>query len=198
MTNLHPDLGETRRQELRNSPFLSSPLFHSQLVQEGEEFLLKKGSSKSQGQTFRPYQNPFRGHQRVRGRYRKCPYGQSTPGSSTSSNRVVSVAEAALASADPIAGVEVQETPQNNDSHRDPQVGGCLMQVQESLGRRKMFKLHLKNYYETNQTSSDHIRIQKSAQRPGPSLLYTLSPEQTCNRKKSETQSLLVFTVVCF
>ena len=57
MTNLHPDLGETRRQKLRNSPFLPSPLFHSQLVQEGEEFLLKKGSSKSQGQTFRPYQN---------------------------------------------------------------------------------------------------------------------------------------------
>ena len=49
MTNLHPDLGKTRRQELRNSPFLHSPLFHSQLVQEGEEFLLKKGSSKSQG-----------------------------------------------------------------------------------------------------------------------------------------------------
>ena len=32
MTNLHPDLGETRRQELRNSPFLPFPLFHSQLV----------------------------------------------------------------------------------------------------------------------------------------------------------------------
>ena len=36
MTNLHPDLGETRRQELHNSPFLPSPLFHYQLVQEGE------------------------------------------------------------------------------------------------------------------------------------------------------------------
>ena len=57
MTNLHPDLGETRRQELRNSPFLPSLFFHSQLVQEGEHFLLKKGSSKSQDQTFRSYQN---------------------------------------------------------------------------------------------------------------------------------------------
>ena len=57
MTNLHPDLGETRRQELRNSPFLPSPLFHSHLVQEDEELLLKEGSSKSRGQTFRPYQN---------------------------------------------------------------------------------------------------------------------------------------------
>ena len=88
MTNLHPDLGETRRQELRNSPFLPSPLFHTQLVQEGKEFLLKKGSSKSQGQTFRPYQNrPFRGPQRGRGCYRKRPYGQFTPGSSASSSR---------------------------------------------------------------------------------------------------------------
>ena len=40
MVNLHPEFGETRRQELRNFPFLPSPLFHSQLVQEGEEFLL--------------------------------------------------------------------------------------------------------------------------------------------------------------
>ena len=88
MTNLHPDLGETRRQELHNSPFLPSPLFHSQLVQEGEEFLFKKGSSKSQGQTFRPYQNrPFRGPQRGRGCYRKRSYGQFIPGSSVSSSR---------------------------------------------------------------------------------------------------------------
>ena len=88
MTNFHPDLGETRRPELRNFPFLPSPLFHSQLVQEGEEFLLKKGSSKSQGQTFRPYQNrSFRGPQTGRGCYRKHPYGQSTPGSSASSSR---------------------------------------------------------------------------------------------------------------
>ena len=40
---------------------------------------------------------------------------------------VVSVAEVAGASSDPIAGVGVVETPQNNDSHRDPPVGGCLM-----------------------------------------------------------------------
>ena len=37
MTLLHPQLGETRRQELRNSS-----LFESQLVKEGEDFLLKK------------------------------------------------------------------------------------------------------------------------------------------------------------
>ena len=43
---IHPDsrkyLGETRRQELRNSPFWNSSLFKSQPVKEGEDFLLKK------------------------------------------------------------------------------------------------------------------------------------------------------------
>ena len=80
MTNLHPDLGETRRQELCNSPFLPSPLFHSQLVQEGEEFLLKR--------VLPSLSDPTKiGPQRGRGRYRKRPYGQSTPGCSASSSR---------------------------------------------------------------------------------------------------------------
>ena len=50
MTLLQPHLGETRCQELRNSPFWHSSLFKSQLVKEGEDYLLKKGTSKdSQG-----------------------------------------------------------------------------------------------------------------------------------------------------
>ena len=44
MTLLQPHLGETRCQELRNFWHLS--LFKSQLVKEGEDFLLKKGTSK--------------------------------------------------------------------------------------------------------------------------------------------------------
>ena len=47
MTHLQPQLGETRRQELRNSPFWHSLLFKSQLVKEGEEFLLKKAPLKT-------------------------------------------------------------------------------------------------------------------------------------------------------
>ena len=75
MTLLHPQLGETRRQELRNSSFWGSSLFESQLVKEGEDFLLKKGTSKD-SQGFAPYQNkPFRGPYKKRGSYRKCPYG---------------------------------------------------------------------------------------------------------------------------
>ena len=39
MTLLHPQLGETRRQELRNSSFWDPSLFESQLVKEGEKIL---------------------------------------------------------------------------------------------------------------------------------------------------------------
>ena len=61
MTHLEPQLGDTRCQELRSSPFCPTPLFRSQLVKEGEEFLLNKGTSKNT-QGFRPYQNqPFCG-----------------------------------------------------------------------------------------------------------------------------------------
>ena len=42
MTLLQPHLGETRHLEVRNSPFWQSSLFKSQLVKEGEDFLLKK------------------------------------------------------------------------------------------------------------------------------------------------------------
>ena len=45
MTLLQPHLGETRRQELRNSSFWDPSLFESQLVKEVEDFLLKKGTS---------------------------------------------------------------------------------------------------------------------------------------------------------
>ena len=84
MTLLHPQLGETRRQELRNSSFWDLSLFESQLVKEGEDFLLKKGTLKD-SQGFAPYQNkPFRGPHKKRGSYRKRPYGGN---SSQSSNR---------------------------------------------------------------------------------------------------------------
>ena len=47
MTLLQPQLGETRRQELRNSSFWDLSLFESQLVKEGEDFLLKKAPQKT-------------------------------------------------------------------------------------------------------------------------------------------------------
>ena len=85
MTLLHPQLGETRRQELRNSSFWDTSLFESQLVKEGEDFLLKKGTSKD-SQGFAPYQNkPFRGPLKKRGSYRKRPYGGNSSQSSNQS-----------------------------------------------------------------------------------------------------------------
>ena len=47
MTLLQPQLGETRRQELRNSSFWDPSLFESQLVKEGEDFLLKEAPLKT-------------------------------------------------------------------------------------------------------------------------------------------------------
>ena len=47
MTLFQPQLGEMRHQELRNMPFWHSSLFKSQLVKEGEDFLLKKAPLKT-------------------------------------------------------------------------------------------------------------------------------------------------------
>ena len=87
MTLLQTHLEETRRQELRNASFWPPSLFKSQLVKEGEDFLLKKGISKD-SQGFGPYQNkPFHGSHKKRGSYRKRPYGGT---SSQSSNQLFS------------------------------------------------------------------------------------------------------------
>ena len=72
MTLLQPHLWETRRQELRNSPFWHSSLFKSQLVKEGEDFLLKKAPLKtlrvSDPIKISPFVAPT-----TRGSYRKRP-----------------------------------------------------------------------------------------------------------------------------
>ena len=47
MTLLQPHLGDLRHQELRNSPFWPTPLFKSQLLKDGEDFLLKKAPLKT-------------------------------------------------------------------------------------------------------------------------------------------------------
>ena len=113
MTLLHPHLGETRRQELRNSPFLHSSLFQSQLVKEGEDFLLKKGTSKEA-----PTGNAPMGaipHKAVTNRF------PQEGGNRTS--------EAPRVIFDPTIGDEGVETPPPNDSFKaslSPPVGGCL------------------------------------------------------------------------
>ena len=132
MTLLQPHLGETRCQELRNSPFWQSSLFKSQLVKEGEAFLLKKGTSKD-SRGFTPYQNkPFRGTHKKRGSYRKRPCGGN---SSQSSNQSFSSGwgkpnfRGSRGHFDPTTGGEGVETPNPNDSLKaslSPPVGGRL------------------------------------------------------------------------
>ena len=87
MTVLQPHLGDSRCQELRNLPFWPTPLFKSQLVKNGEDFLLKTGTPKD-SQGFGLYQNkPFRGphHNKKRGSYRKHHYGGNSSQSSNQS-----------------------------------------------------------------------------------------------------------------
>ena len=42
MTNFHPDLGKPAEKSYATFPFLPSPLFHSQLVQQCKVFVLKR------------------------------------------------------------------------------------------------------------------------------------------------------------
>ena len=87
MTLLQPHLGDSRCQELRNLPFWPTPLFRSQLVKDGEDFLLKKGTPKD-SQGLGPYQNkPFHGphHNKKRNSYRKRPFGSNSSQSSNQS-----------------------------------------------------------------------------------------------------------------
>ena len=123
MTLLQPQLGETRGQELRNSSFWDPSLFESQLVKEGEDFLLKKGTSKD-SQGFAPYQNkPFRGPHKKRGSYRKRPYGGN---SSQSSNQSFSSGRGKPNFRGSTIGEGGVETPLPNDSSKaslSPPVG---------------------------------------------------------------------------
>ena len=133
MTLLHPLLGETRRQELRNSSFWDASLFESQLVKEGKDFLLKKGTSKD-SQGFAPYQNkPFRGPHKKRGSYRKRPYGgnssQSSNQSFPSGRGKPNFRGSRVFFFDPTIGEGGVETPLPNDSSKasfNPPVGGRL------------------------------------------------------------------------
>ena len=133
MTLLHLHLGDSRCQELRTSPFWPTPLFKAQLVKDGEDFLLKKGTSKNT-QDFGPHQNkPFHGphHNKKRGSYRKCPYGGN---SSQSSNQLFSSGRrkpnrGSRGRFHPHNRGQGVETPPPNDSAKaslSPPVGGRL------------------------------------------------------------------------
>ena len=179
MTLLQPHLGEMRRQELGNSPFWDSSLFKSQLVKEGEDFLLKKGTSKD-SQGFGPYK-PFRGpHNKKRGSYRKRPYGGN---SSQSSNQSFSsgggnrTSEAPGVVFDPTTGGEGMETPLPNDSLKaslSPPVEGRLRSFRRDWQTNKCSSNMLNiitNGYVLPFLSKPNL-VRPSSQRPQYPTLY--------------------------
>ena len=62
MTHPQSNLGDTRYQQLRSSPFSPFHLFHSQLVKEAEELLLKKGTVKIK---ISPFMSPLQQKERL-------------------------------------------------------------------------------------------------------------------------------------
>ena len=152
MTLLQPQLGETRCQELRNSSFWDPSLFQSQLVKEGEDFLLKKSTSKD-SQGFAPSQNkPFRGPTtRKEAPTGNAPMG-ATPHKAVTSrfpqeggNRT---SEAPGVVFDPITGGGGVETPLPNDSLKaslSPPLGGRLRSFRRD--------------WQTNKCSSNVLNI---------------------------------------
>ena len=200
MTLSHPQLGETRRQELRNSSFWGASLFESQLVKEGEDFLLKKGTSKD-SQGFAPYQNkPF-----VVPIRKEAPTGNSPMGanSSQSSNQSFPSGRGKAnfrgsrgrfrphnrgrGHGNPPSQLLLKSLPQST-SRRSPPF------FQERLANKQMFSKRVKHYHQwlrsvipfktkLGQISSDFVRVQGPTKRPNLSHLYPVSPVQERYRK---------------
>ena len=200
MTLLQPHLGETRCQELRNSSFWDPSLFESQLVKEGEDFLLKTGTSKD-SQGFAPYQNkPFRGPHKKRGSYRKRSYGGN---SSKSSNQSFSSGRGKPN----FRGSSGRFRPHNRGRGRGNPSSQRLLQsltqstcrrsppfFQERLANEQMFSKRVKHYHQWLRTAipfkakfgqipSDPVKVQGPSKRLSPSHLYPVSPVKEHNRK---------------
>ena len=206
MILLQPHLGDMRHQELRNSPFWPSSLFKSQLVKEGEDFLLKKGTSKD-AQGFAPYQNkPFHGHHnKKRGSYRKRPYRGN---SSQSNNHSFSSARGKPN----FKGSKGHFRPHSRGRGLGNPSPQCLFKsltqstsrrsppfFQKKLANKQMFKQRVKHYHQwlrfsilfktkSCQSSSDSIRIQGPSKRPSSGLLYPVSSVKERNRKGGKSK----------
>ena len=151
MTLLQSQLGETRRQELMNSSFSDPSLFQSQLVKEGEDFLLKKGTS----QTLR-VSHPIRISPFVVPTREEAPTGNAPMGATPHkavTNRFPQAggnrtSEAPGVVFDPTIGEEGVETPLPNDSSKaslSPPVGGRLRSF--------------RRYWQTNKCSPNVLNI---------------------------------------
>ena len=134
MTLLHPHLGESRRQELRNSPFWPTPLFKYQLVKDGETSSLKKHWKKTPMVLDPIKTSLFMVPTTIR---KEAPTGNTPMGATplkAVTNRFPLAGEKQTSEApgvifDPTIGDEGVETPLPNDSSKasvSPPVGGRL------------------------------------------------------------------------
>ena len=119
ISHLQPHLGDTKRQQLRSSPFTPTPLFHPQLVKDGEEFFLKTKRHPKTTQN-----QPFCGPSTTR---KEAPTGNVSMGDNPQAvtNRFPQVTRVVF---DPTAGAEGVVTLLPNDylTSTNPPVGGYL------------------------------------------------------------------------
>ena len=201
MTLLQPHLGDTRHQELRNSPFWPSSLFKSQLVEEGEDFLLKKAPLKTH-RVWRPIKtSPFV----VPTTRKEAPTG-NTPVGATPPKAVINrfpqsggnrTTEAPEVIFDLIPGGEGMETPPPKDSSiasLSPPVGGRLRSFRRDWQINKMFRQRIKHYHQwlrsaihlktkIGQSSPDSFRLRGPSQKTSSGLLHPVSSVKERNRK---------------
>ena len=204
MTLLQPQLGETRRRELRNASFWPASLFKSQLVKEGEDFLLKKEPQKTLRVSDPTRISPFVVPTRKEAPTENVPMG-ATP-LKTVTNCFPPAGENQTSEApgvifDPIIGEGGVETPLPNDSSKASlslPVGGCLHSFRR-LANKQMFIKRVKHYHQwlrtaiplkakLGQISSDSVRIQDPSKRPSSGRLYPVSSVKERNQKGGKCQ----------
>ena len=213
MTLLQPHLGETRHQELRNASFWPPSLFKSQLVKEGEDFLLKKAPQK----TLRVL-DPIRINPFVVPTTKEAPTGNVPMGA---------IPLKTVTSCFPLAGetklqrLQGRFQPHNTGrGHGNPSFQSLLQSLtqstsrrsppfcQERLANKQRFIKRVKHYHQwlctaiplkakLGQISSDSVRIQDPSKRPSSGRLYPVSPVKERYRKGGKCK-ISGFTVACF
>ena len=192
MTLLQPHLRETRRQELRNASFWPPSLFKSQLLKEGEDFLLKKAPQKIlrlwDPTRISPFVVPTR---------KEAPTGNAPMGAiphKAVTNRCLPTGENTTSEApgvvfDPTIGEEGVETPLPNDSFKasnSPPVGGRLRSFsrdwQANNCSSNVLNIITNGYVlpflskpNLGQISSENLRIEGPSKRPSLSQLHPVS-----------------------
>ena len=160
-------------------------MFKSQLVKDGEVFLLKKGTPKA-SQGFGPYQNkPFCGphHNKKRGSYSNSSQSSNQSFSSGEGNRTREASEVVF---DPIQGDEGLETP-SNDSLKpslSPPVRGRLPSFRKDWLRNNLLNIITNGYVLQFISKPNLVRaplIRSGYKASG--LLYPVSSVKERNRK---------------